>query len=138
MTKLWEQLTLKQKVTRWSHAVRVIENLSPHEIEQHFDMGEWAYKNACGTIGCAAGQCAMDPKIRRQGFKLNWKLKLELTEGERPRAWFSIPPWQFYGSDAYTEIFTRDEFIYKKGIKAHTVVLKAMKDYLQELKDQAV
>lgn len=136
MTKLWNELTPKQRVNRWSHAVRVIENMSDHEIENHFDMSEWAYKNACGTIGCAAGQCGMDPKIRKQGFKLNWFK--DVTAGYMYRSRFTIPPYDFYGEYAYRQIFTGENFVRLEGKVAHTLVLQAMKDYLRVLKTDAV
>ena len=71
--KEWDELTPKQKVKRWATAVQVIENLSDHEIKDHFKMGTWVEKTDCGTVGCAAGLLACNPTVRRQGFEVLWE-----------------------------------------------------------------
>lgn len=129
IVKLWDELTPKQKVTRWKHAVRVLEEMGEHEITHHFDMNTWGEQTPCGTVGCAAGQCGLDPKIRKMGFKLNFS-----TTG---RTEFSVLPGNFFGWDAYHDIFTDDDLIDMKGKKAHTKVLKKMREYLEELKEDA-
>jgi len=105
----WDELTVDEKIERWSEAVRVIENLPQHEKEKHFDMSHWADKTDCGTVGCAAGHCGLDPKIRKMGFELNFS-----TTG---RTEFSVYPGNFFGWDAYHDIFTDDDLIDMKGKK---------------------
>lgn len=56
-------------ITRWTHVIRVLKGLSPHEKENHFNMGTFAYKTECGTVACAAGHCGLDPWFRARGLK---------------------------------------------------------------------
>jgi hypothetical protein len=99
--KYWDYLTPKQKVTRWSHAVRVMENMTKYEIEKHFNMNSWGEKTPCGTICCAAGFCGLDPVLRKMGFELNFR---KVRKGVH--AYFSIQPYYFFGIEAYDTIFT--------------------------------
>ena len=120
--KFWDELTPKQKVIRWASAVRCIENLTPHERKHHFDMGDWIQETECGTVGCAAGHCGLDPNIRKQGFAWQWKKEIF-------NSFFSIDPRDFYGDDATDSIFLGPESEYKH-------VLKEMKLYLKKLQNE--
>lgn len=57
-------------IERWENVIRVLRALTPHERRKHWDMSDWGRKTDCGTIGCAAGHCGMDPWFTRRGFKL--------------------------------------------------------------------
>lgn len=58
----------EQLIERWTQCLRVLANLSPHEREEHFNMSEYLATTACGTVGCAAGHCSMDPWFHEQGL----------------------------------------------------------------------
>jgi len=142
--KLWSDLTLDQKIARWSHAVDVIKGLTKHEIEKHFVMATWGEKTDCGTVGCAAGHCGLDPKFRRQGFKMNFDKRHEKYYDEDGVARFytyytvklSTQVGSFFGHDAYHRVFVNRTLLgIKPGEKSHTAVVKAMETYLKVLKD---
>lgn len=60
--------TNDQLIERWENCKRVLENLSPHDRELHWDMSLYLRDTACGTVGCAAGHCSMDPWFQSQGL----------------------------------------------------------------------
>jgi hypothetical protein len=68
--KHFDDITPAEQIKRWSEALRVMINLTPHERKKHFNMEFWGVKTECGTIACAAGHCGLDPWFKRQGFKL--------------------------------------------------------------------
>jgi hypothetical protein len=57
---------------RWQQCLRVLRSLTKHEREHHFDMATWGEKNDCGTTGCAAGHCSLDPWFRKRGLRLGF------------------------------------------------------------------
>lgn len=69
--KPWIDCTKEEKIERWENARRVVQAIAddPHAKERHWDTGEWGFQTDCGTVGCAAGHCSMDPWFREQGFK---------------------------------------------------------------------
>jgi hypothetical protein len=71
--KYWEECTHKERIARWENALRVLEELTPHERKKHWDMGWFGEKTDCGTVACAAGHCGLDPWFRRRGFKMDFK-----------------------------------------------------------------
>jgi len=128
-SKYWESLTPEERVIRWSHAVKVIGDMTEHEIKYHFDMSLYGQKTPCGTVGCAAGHLGLDPGFNRQGYKLD--IDSGYLDG------FTIHPINFFGKDAYYNIFVNDDFTSEKGEKVHAEVLKAMKSYLKDLEEEA-
>lgn len=72
-------------IERWQNVLRVLENLSPHERRNHWDMATFGMQTDCGTVACAAGHCSLDPWFRRRGFAA------EFDDGElnptRDREW---------------------------------------------------
>ena len=126
----WRDLTPAGKVRRWSKACRVIGNLSEHEIERHFVMRDWAIKTDCGTVGCAAGHCALDPSIQKDGFYINFTSWGTFDH-------FTVNPSDYYGHYAFDNIFTKRNYLELKGKEGHEIVYGAMLDYLKDLKMEA-
>lgn len=61
----------QQLVERYRQLIRVMEGLSEHDREDHFQMTSWATRAAdCGTAMCAAGWAASDEWFIKQGFKM--------------------------------------------------------------------
>ena len=71
--KHWDDCTAAQKVERWEQVIRVLRGLTKHQRTKHWDMSVYLEKNDCGTIGCAAGHCALDPWFRRRGYRADWR-----------------------------------------------------------------
>jgi len=46
---------------RWEQALCVLDGLTPHERENHFNMGTWGRRTECGTNACLAGHCSLNP-----------------------------------------------------------------------------
>lgn len=70
------------QIARWEQAVRVLENLKPHERKKHFDMSAWGKKTPCGTVACAAGFCGLDRWFRKAGFSMDFKVRTKVLRGE--------------------------------------------------------
>jgi hypothetical protein len=66
--KLFVQCNHKEKIERWQNVLRVLRRLTPHQRRKHFNMAIFLDKTDCGTVGCAAGFCALDTWFRRRGF----------------------------------------------------------------------
>lgn len=130
----------EEKVERWEKVYEVLQKLTPHQQRKHFYMGYWGYKTECGTIGCAAGLCALDPWFIERGFKLEFR---ELTEFEFPKIGqlniteigeLPVYPYLFFGSDGHERIFTNQEFTKSKGVTVYNKVMKEIKSYVIDLK----
>lgn len=67
--KYWSDCSPEERVERWVNVERVLNDLSPHEREKHFNMRCWGYENECGTVGCAAGLCSLDPWFQEHGWR---------------------------------------------------------------------
>ncbi len=68
----FNELSKEEQILRWKNVLRVLNNLSPHEREKHWWMGNWGRKTDCGTVACAAGHCGLDPWFRERGFKMDF------------------------------------------------------------------
>jgi hypothetical protein len=113
--------------------------MTPHQRRKHFDMGTWADKTDCGTVGCAAGLCAFDPWFRRRG--LVGKFHTYEEDGEKKYDWQFLPdrhPWNFFGDDGYQRILVNEEFTSHKGAGIHRRVVRAVKEYIKELQNDNV
>ena len=113
---------LEVVIERWENAVRVLQALTPHERRKHFDMSQWGEKTDCGTIGCAAGHCGLDPWFRKRGFKLHFDKGSYAGE-------MSIDPMEFFDPEGVENIFhnsdQRSVGTVLKEIRAHIKNLKA-------------
>ena len=80
--KDFDDVSFAEQLARWTNVDRVLSAMPKHDRTKHWSMEFWGVKNECGTIGCAAGQCGLDPWFRRRGFKL---VPAPLNEGQDPR-----------------------------------------------------
>ena len=103
--KHWDDITQRERITRWEHVVKVLKNLTPHERRRHWDMGTWGEKTDCGTVACAAGHCAMNPWFKRHGLKSEWA-KYKNWHTREMETVLEIPKLhQFFGDWGVEEIF---------------------------------
>lgn len=87
-------------IERWEQCLRVLRDLTPHQRKKHFDMGGFIQDTACGTVGCAAGHCAMDAWFRRRGFAAK--------PGPHDKQWYlpaDVYIADFFGEEGSREIF---------------------------------
>lgn len=137
--RYFKDIPLEDKIERWERVTKVLRELSDHVIDKHFDMSYWMNVTSCGTTGCAAGQCALDPWFQRRGFgaKIDGK----------DWAWTGLLPEHFFGLTGYYNVFTNDDIIskgedkgcYRKERKPraqHRLALRAANQYLKSLKAQ--
>lgn len=68
-SRSWEDVTHEERVARWENVHRVFMSLDEHARTKHFDMEHWIFTNECGTIGCIAGHCGLDPYFASRGLK---------------------------------------------------------------------
>lgn len=126
----WDLIPLADKVERAERIVTVLSNLSGHQVDKHFDMGQWAEKTDCGTVGCAAGQCAMDPWFQRRGFGVIFE-KRSNRDGSDPFymwEWTGLDPQLFFGSDLYHGVFTCNDLIVKFAKSSQDLVVRTPRD----------
>jgi hypothetical protein len=141
------------QITRWEQAIRVLESLKPHERRKHFDMSVWGKKTPCGTIACAAGYCGLDRWFRKNGFRMDFKLRTRILRGEtasndndRDLEGYWGPPIKveyveteisdvekFFGSDGSDG---SDGIFFNSKRRSVDKVIKQMKKYLAKLKKQ--
>lgn len=136
--KAWHECTPVQQLERWKNVLRVLIEMTPHQRRKHFDMTTWGENTDCGTVGCAAGQCGLDPWFRRRGFGMRFDLD-RTTDGDKiyRAAWTNIYPEKFFGTDGYYGIFTNDRFVFQRGSYVHRTVVVAVRKYIKELKELA-
>lgn len=120
----WNDATDAEKVLRVEKAIETLASMTLHEQRNHFDMSDWVYKNDCGTIACAAGQCAIQPWFRRRGFVFSI----------RDAGFTNMYPNTFFGDELYDQVFVSQKFTNLSGREAHKAVLKAIRLYLVKLK----
>jgi len=65
----WHEVSHNERVARWENVERVYLSLDEHARAKHFDMEHWILSNDCGTVGCIAGHCALDPYFRNLGLR---------------------------------------------------------------------
>lgn len=127
--KIWAQATPAQRIERWQNALRVLEELTPHERIKHWSMGWWGTKTDCGTVACAAGHCGLDPWFRRRGFQMNFE----------PRYWVGtsgrVQDWRVQMSSAADFFGYRgaERIFYNGRSRSVAQVITEVKDYLHEL-----
>lgn len=131
--KHWDKVGLPEQIKRVEQLERVLNDMTPHERKRHFDMSSWGYQNACGTVGCAAGQAAFDPWFRRRGFKL--ELNGGATDDDEQTMSFSVISPQFvFGARLTTGVFTNGKFTGDAGGGVYVKVMRAIRAYLNELR----
>lgn len=121
--KNFVELSAAKKVERWENVLRVLKNLSPHQRRKHFDMNNFLEETACGTVGCAAGHCAMDPWFRRRGLK---------AELESDGYWYlpdGVDLHDYFGEGSRTIFHNyepRPVGVVMKEVRAHLKDLRAL------------
>lgn len=130
--KRWLNCTPQEKIERWVNVERVLDALSPHEREKHFDMRSWGYVNDCGTVGCAGGLCSLDPWFRSQGWAGVFILKtLVFDDGTFTGANMSDRVGLFFGPSEYdpsTAVFL------DISIRPVEAVIKEVREHIAELR----
>lgn len=108
-------------VERWEQALRVLEAMTPHEREKHFNMGTWGEKTACGTIACLAGHCSFDPWFHARGFSGTFVPDYPVLVFPK------TDPEAFFGERGYEYILTGPTYPWKtvvENVKVHIAYLK--------------
>jgi hypothetical protein len=151
--KSWSEITIREKIVRVQHLERVLVNLTPHQIKEHFDMGDWVYNPnvdgeakappICGTSACAAGWASLDPWFRRNGFtsQIHCSTFTDNVENGEDKlvtsfdhAFNGMEPANFFGDSINENIFTNNELTCQHGPAAHKEVLKRVRTYIDLLK----
>jgi len=136
----FKDITQAEQLERWQRVRHVLRKLTPHQIDKHFDMRDWLQQTSCGTVGCAAGQCSLDPWFTRRGFGAQWH-----SNGAFDR--FTIDPERFFGRRGYSEVFVNmNSMEYVRGDNIpvsrkpraqHRITLRNVNQYIKRLKPQA-
>jgi hypothetical protein len=135
----WDYISLEEKIERVDRARLVLKRMSKHAIEKHFDMSIWGNQTPCGTVGCAAGQCGLDPWFNRRGFRMHFN-----RYGSQ--LW-STHPSRFFGDFLYESVFVNDKImnydkpngeyaVTRKRSAQHRLALRGINQYLKTLKAQ--
>lgn len=141
VTGHWDDISHAERVLRWERVAVVMDGMSEHEISEHFHMSSWAVKTKCGTVGCAAGQCALDPWFKRRGFGISFYEHAH-SKGDYGMKWTGLNPSDFFGYTGYDMVFLANVTTTKTGRdrkpKAqHRIVREILGKYIRELKRQA-
>jgi hypothetical protein len=108
-------------IERWEQALRVLESMTEHEREKHFDMDSWGVQTPCGTVACLAGHCSLDPWFRARGFASNF--------GQNGTLWFmNQMPSDFFGEVGEAQVFLKMGASYDE-------VVGLTKDFIRYLKE---
>jgi hypothetical protein len=112
--------TQAEYIERWKQALRVLQKMSKHEREKHFDMQCWGAKTDCGTVACLAGHCSLDSWFRKRGFRAGFTpLGALYFSGENPS--------DFFGEQGVGRVFLKLNASYSdvvKLTKQHIAYLK--------------
>ena len=131
--KRFEECTHEQQIARVRAALDCISSLTKEEIKHRFRMESWISRDPqCGTVMCAAGFCGQDPKIRKQGFKMDLTRNGSLIMKTHPMA--------FFGMDMYENVFVASELVNMysgRPLEVHKAVIKATKRVLSRLEKSA-
>lgn len=138
VTGAWNDIPHAERVLRWERVETVLAGMSEHEIDNHFNMGVWGRKTDCGTVGCAAGQCALDPWFKRRGFGLRFKPATAFLGGWKLE-WEGLLPDVFFGHVGYATVFLAPVTLTPGGRDRrprvqHKMVLKILRRYIRQLK----
>jgi hypothetical protein len=88
--------TKAELIERWENVRRVLTSLSPHDAAEHFDMADWGRKTECGTVGCAAGLCSLDPWFQERKFKAEMSPFGQLVPSAGVGYHFGDMVWDFF------------------------------------------
>lgn len=117
--------TAKDYLERWKEALRVLEEMTPHERLKHLDMSIWGQRTQCGTVACLAGHCSLKPWFRDRGFTSEF---LPDAKGVVWLEFNGIRPLQFFGAGGNEVIFRASWRKYDEVVavvKTHIAYLEA-------------
>lgn len=139
VTGKWDEIPHAERVLRWERVETVLTGMSEHEIDNHFDMSAWGRKTDCGTVGCAAGQCGLDPWFKRRGFGITFK---PASWGGWQLEWEGLQPQAFFGAVGYSVVFLAQVALTptcqdRRPRVQHKMVLKILRRYISELKQES-
>lgn len=142
----FDALSLEEKIERWERVRYILRRMSQHVIDKHFDMSSWLSKTSCGTTGCVAGQCSLDPWFQRRGF--GSRFEAHCLNGSTWN-WTGLKPEEFFGRKGHREVFTNPlamvcevavtssgEVRERKPRAQHRIALHLTNKYLKTLKAQ--
>lgn len=104
--RAWHLTTHGERVDRWENVERVLLSMDEHTRTKHFDMSDWLHRNECGTIGCLAGQCALDPYFNSIGLFAEWPN----DDWPMPLNNIGHLSRKILGSDGFDRVFCFDDF----------------------------
>ena len=124
----WNDASTEERILRVEKLVETLESMPLHDQRKHFDMSSWMESNHCGTVGCAAGHCALNPWFKRRGFGFDIKSG-DFTHFE---------PNDFFGEEIYSSIFVNPKFTdMPAGRESYKAVLAAARATLASMKADA-
>lgn len=130
--KAFGYCTMREKVQRWTEAMRVLRALTPHQRRRHLDMSTFAVKTECGTMACAAGFCALDSWFHRRGFQVRFDatgvMLIKSVTGRSFGGDFTGPTEAFFGARGTTLIF------YRTDPRPVGDIVREIQRYIKELK----
>ena len=100
-----KKIPAKILIKRLQRAYKIMDKMTPHERRKHFDMGKWGQKTECGTVGCLAGHCGLDPWFKKEGFEFRFDKKPDSNGrfyGGFVGGWRK--PEQFFGTQIHYQI----------------------------------
>jgi len=118
------KITTPVAIERWTQALRVLRELTPHERREHFDMKYWGKKTECGTAACLGGWCALDPWFRRRGLIGKWV-------GDEEKAVLDFPkktPTEFFND------CLEGPYIFGECAVSYAGIVKMVKAHIAKLK----
>lgn len=115
----WDEATPAVQLERTERILKVALKMTKHQIDHHFDMGVFIRVTPCGTIGCMAGQCALDPWFAKRG------MGVDITDGFY--TWELFHPEAFCGPEIYNDIFMNSELMLDNPRQAHRAVVRKLR-----------
>lgn len=64
--EIYDFLPQSKRLEIWENALRVLLAMDEHTRTHHFNMHTWLSERECGTVGCIAGHCALDPWFQKK------------------------------------------------------------------------
>lgn len=117
--------TAEDYVERWVEALRVLEQMTPHERLKHLDMHSWGRQTECGTVACLGGHCSRVHWFRARGFTSEFVCN---EDGQVVLKFTGIQPDQFFGGRGFDVIFLGISLTYIEvvaKVKDHIAYLEA-------------
>lgn len=124
--KTFYNCTKAQKVERWEQVIRVLRGLTRHQRTKHWDMAEYLDERSCGTVGCAAGYCSLDPWFRKRGVKA----EAVKYDGKIDYWTYEGIDWNLFWGDGAEDIFQ------DRTQRSVGQVIREIKAHIKELRSE--